>query len=47
MLSAILYSENSGNGKVIDSQNFNDKQYSHIIPDSIGYKVYKFVCNKK
>ena len=47
LLAIIDYSDNSGNGKVINSFNYNNRQRTHIVPDSIGYKVYKFVCKKK
>ena len=47
MLAIIDYSENKGNGRVINSYHYNDKQYKHIPPDTLGYKIYKFVCNKK
>jgi hypothetical protein len=47
MLAIIDYSENKGNGKVINSYDYNDKDYKHIVPDTMGYAIYKFVCNKK
>jgi len=47
MLAIIDYSDNSGNGEVINSFQYNDKQFDHIVADTLGYKIYKFVCNKK
>lgn len=47
LLAIVDYSEHHGEGKVINSFNYNDKEYKHIVPDTIGYEIYKFVCNKK
>jgi hypothetical protein len=45
-LAIINYSENDGSGEVIDSYS-SAKGFKHIVPDSTGYAIYKFVCNKK
>jgi hypothetical protein len=47
ILAIIDYSENKGNGNIINSYDYNDKHYKHIVPDTLGYAVYKFFCNKK
>jgi hypothetical protein len=36
-----------GFGKVVQSYKYDSKEFEHIIPETIGYRVYKFVCNKK
>ena len=46
-LALVYYSENDGKGKVINSFHYNDKEYTHIVPDTLGYSIYKFVCKKK
>jgi|LakMenEpi03Aug12_release.lakeMendotaPanAssembly.Ray.scaffolds.fasta_scaffold958502_2 hypothetical protein len=46
-LTATAYSENMGFGKVVQSYKYDSKEFEHIIPETIGYRVYKFVCNKK
>jgi hypothetical protein len=47
LLAIIDYSENDGKGKVVNSFQFDDKQFRHIVPESIGHTIFKFVCNKK
>ena len=47
MLAIIDYSDNSGNGEVINSFQYNDKQSRHIVADTLGYAIYRFVFNKK
>ena len=47
-LAIIDYSKNDGSGNIINSHHYNNnKQYNHLVPDSIAYTVDKFVCNKK
>lgn len=47
LLAIIDYSENDGNGKVVNSFQYDDKQFRHIVPETIGHTIFKFVCNKK
>ena len=41
-----VYSEPMGSGKIVDSWK-PDNGFRIIIPDSLAYTVFKFVCGKK
>ena len=49
--SAILYinyySENMGSGKSVYAIKLEQKDFQPNIPDTTGYTIYKFVCNKR
>ena len=49
--SAILYinyySENMGSGKSVYAIRQEQKDFQPNIPDTSGYTIYKFVCNKR
>jgi hypothetical protein len=42
-----VYSESMGSGKVIDTWKMDKEVFREIIPDSLAYIVFKFVCGKK
>ena len=41
------YSENLGYGMSLEQVNKPDKSFSSIVPDTIEYAIFKFVCSKK
>ena len=45
IVSQIDYSERMGAGDVIGMK--ENGQWKHIVPETVGDKIHKFVCNKK